>query len=99
MKGGTTPTRSQELRRSAGRRRIAFSTYMCVVIRRGPHAKTNTHAANGTVLTAWNERTGTYTNVTTEDDPHITVYLGWSLDELCWTHMYTALGTPKRYST
>ncbi|KAK3494200.1 uncharacterized protein B0T23DRAFT_427239 [Neurospora hispaniola] len=59
--------------------RIGFK---CVIIRSGVHAKTNQYAEDGTVLTEYNARTGTYTNVVADDDPHITVYMGFGLDQL-----------------
>ena len=53
-----------------------------VVVRAGIHNETNQHATDGTLLTYYDERTGTKQNMTAEDDPHITVYMGYSLNRL-----------------
>ncbi|KAJ4388332.1 hypothetical protein N0V85_007668 [Neurospora sp. IMI 360204] len=56
--------------------------FMCVVIRSGVRSKTNLDKEDGTILTEFNVKTGHYQNVVADDDPHITVYMGHSLDEL-----------------
>ncbi|KAK3505451.1 hypothetical protein B0T13DRAFT_391664 [Neurospora crassa] len=53
-----------------------------VVIRSGVHNETNQYAADGTLLTYIDPRTGKKRNLTAEDDPHITVYMGYDLDNL-----------------
>ncbi|EGZ72466.1 hypothetical protein NEUTE2DRAFT_66145, partial [Neurospora tetrasperma FGSC 2509] len=43
--------------------------FTCVIIRSGIYTKTNQYNEDGT-------------NVVTDDDPHITIYIGFGLDEL-----------------
>ncbi|EAA33511.1 hypothetical protein GE21DRAFT_3862 [Neurospora crassa] len=56
--------------------------FTCVIIRSGIHTKTNQYNEDGTVLTEFNAKSGMYQNVVADDDPHITVYMGFGLDEL-----------------
>lgn len=70
--------RTEEICRDVARS-LGFS---CVIIRNGVHTRTNQHAADGTVLTEFNAHTGNVRNATAETDPHITVYVGASLNSL-----------------
>lgn len=56
--------------------------FTCVIIRSGIDTKTNQYNEDGTVLAEFNAKSGCYQNVVANDDPHITIYMGFGLDQL-----------------
>ncbi|KAK1778711.1 hypothetical protein QBC45DRAFT_467002 [Copromyces sp. CBS 386.78] len=70
-----------------------------VIIRAGVHCETNQYAADGTLLTYYDPRTGRKRNKTAEDDPHVTVYMGKDLDSLTLQgHVYIVWDTKVSYN-
>ncbi|KAK3400839.1 hypothetical protein B0T20DRAFT_348176 [Sordaria brevicollis] len=64
-------------------------TFNDVLVRAGVHTKTNLHDDNGTVITEFNPRSGRYQNKVADDDPHITVYIGYDLEHIAVVgHIY-----------
>ncbi|EAA33512.1 hypothetical protein GE21DRAFT_3863 [Neurospora crassa] len=73
--------------------------FQVVIVRSGVHNETNQYAEDGTVLTYVDQRTGRTRNLVAEDDPHMTIYLGYDLDHIVVQgHVYIVWDTKASFN-